>query len=125
MSSDSAESLCAERLDAAQIVEIQIRSEKGQGDHGLVEVDTDLLLDARLVANDLAGRYAADRDLAEVVPMAQIAFHEDAGDPALLERLLGLIDTLVLIARHAQIEPAGASESAGPPPAADEPSLQS
>ena len=30
----------------------------------LVEIDADLLLHARLVADDLAGRYAAHRDLA-------------------------------------------------------------
>ena len=62
----------------------------------LVEVDADLLLDARLVAHDLAGRDAAHRDLA--LAGAEVLHGEaadvggdalDVLDAALAQRLLG------------------------------------
>ena len=54
----------AQHLHAIRIEQVDIRREQRKGDHRLVEVDADLLLDARLVAHDLAGRQAADGDLA-------------------------------------------------------------
>ena len=53
-----------QRLDAVEVIKVEVRREQRQRDHRLVEIHADLLLDARLVANNLAGRYAADRDLA-------------------------------------------------------------
>src|SRR6185503_19544135 len=58
----------AQGLDAVQVEKVEVRSEQRQRDRALVEVDADLLLDARLVANDLARGDAADRDLALARP---------------------------------------------------------
>ena len=47
-----------------QVEEVDVGREERQRDHRFVEVDADLLLDARLVAHDLAGGDAAHGDLA-------------------------------------------------------------
>src|SRR6185436_354504 len=44
----------AQNFDTRQVEEIDIRCEERQRDHRFVEVDADLLLDARLVARDLS-----------------------------------------------------------------------
>ena len=54
----------AQDLDAGHVEQVEVRGEQRQRDDRLVEVDADLLLDARLVAHDLSGRDAAHRDLA-------------------------------------------------------------
>jgi hypothetical protein len=54
----------AQGLDPVEVEQIDIGREQRQRDHRLVEIDPDLLLDARLVADDLAGRDAAHRHLA-------------------------------------------------------------
>ena len=54
----------AERLDAVEIEQIEVRREERKRNHALVEIDADLLLDPGLVAHDLAGRDAAHRNLA-------------------------------------------------------------
>ena len=54
----------AQRLDAVQVEKIEVGGEQRQRDDRLVEVDADLLLHAGLVADDLASRDPADRDLA-------------------------------------------------------------
>ncbi len=54
----------AQHLDAVHVEQVDVRREQRQRDHRFVQVDADLLLDAGLVAHDLAGRGAADGDLA-------------------------------------------------------------
>ena len=54
----------SQHLDAGHVEQVDVRSEQGKRDDGLVEVDADLLLDAGLVADDLPGCDAAHRDLA-------------------------------------------------------------
>src|SRR5690606_5103708 len=54
----------AQHLETLQIEQLQIRREQCNRDRRLVEVDADLLLHARLIANNLSGADATDRDLA-------------------------------------------------------------
>ena len=54
----------AQGLDAVQVEQVDVRGEQRQRGHGFVEIDADLLLHARLVADHLAGGNAAHRDLA-------------------------------------------------------------
>ena len=54
----------AQRLDAVEIEQVEIGGEQRQRDDAFVEIDADLFLDARLVADDLPGRNTADRYLA-------------------------------------------------------------
>ena len=54
----------AQRLDAVEIEEVEVRREQRQRDDAFVEVDANLLLHAGLVADDLAGGHAADGNLA-------------------------------------------------------------
>ncbi len=54
----------AQRFNAVQVEEVEVGREQRQRDHGFVEIDADLFLDARLVANDLTGGNAAQSDLA-------------------------------------------------------------
>src|SRR5262249_2044150 len=53
----------ARPLDAIRVEEIEVRRKERERDDRLVEVDSDLLLHARLVAHDLPGRDAAHRHL--------------------------------------------------------------
>ena len=54
----------AQHLDAADVEQVEVGREEREGDDRVVEVGADLLLDARLVAHDLAGGDAAHRHLA-------------------------------------------------------------
>ena len=85
----------AQDLDAGHVEQVEVRGEQRQRDDRLVEVDADLLLDARLVAHDLSGRDAAHRDLAlagtEVLngePGDVGGYVLDASGAAVAERLL-------------------------------------
>ena len=62
----------AQRLDAVEVEQVEVRREQRQRDDALVEVDADLLLHARLVADDLAGRDTAHRNLA--LPRPEILY---------------------------------------------------
>ncbi len=84
----------AEDLDAVGVEKIEVRREQGHRDQRLVEIDADLLLDARLVARDLSRGHAAHRHLA--LARAQVLHREaahvrryvlDVGGPAHAERL--------------------------------------
>ncbi len=67
----------AQHLDARHVEKVDVGGEEGKRDHRFVEVDADLLLDAGLVAHDLAGGDAAHRHLA--LAGAEVLHHE-AGD---------------------------------------------
>src|SRR4030095_13570551 len=54
----------AQRLNAVQVVQVDVGCEERQRDDGLVEIDADLLLHAGLVAHDLSGRHSAHGALA-------------------------------------------------------------
>ena len=54
----------AQHLNARHVEQVEVRGEQRQRDHGLVEIDADLIPDPRLVAHDLAGRGAAHCNLA-------------------------------------------------------------
>ena len=58
----------AQHLDARHVEQVDVRREQRQRDDRLVQVDPHLLLDARLVAHDLAGGDAPHRDLALAGP---------------------------------------------------------
>ncbi len=58
----------AQRFDAVEVEQVEVGREQRQRDRRFVEIDADLFLDARLVAGDLAGGDAADRDLALARP---------------------------------------------------------
>ena len=84
----------AQGFDAVEVEQIDVRREQRQRDHAFVEIDADLLLHARLVAGDLPGGDAADRDLA--LARAEI-LDGQAGDVAadVLERRgVGALDVL-------------------------------
>src|SRR4029450_10083120 len=79
----------------AQVEHVEVVCEEGERDHGVVEVDPDLLLHSRLVAHDLSGRHPAHGHLA--LAGAQILHGEaahvgrdalDVLDPAVAEVLL-------------------------------------
>ncbi len=85
----------AQDLDPIHVEKIDIRGKEGEGNHGFVQVGAHLLLDPRLVARNLPGRYAAHRDLA--LAGAQVLDGEpghvggqglDAVDAALSQRFL-------------------------------------
>ncbi len=67
----------AQHLDAGEVEEVDVGGEQRQRDHRLVEVDADLLLDARLVAHDLPRGDAAHGHLA--LAGAEV-LHREAGD---------------------------------------------
>ncbi len=75
----------AQRFDAVEVEEVEVRGKQRQRNHRLVQVHADLLLHARLVADDLTGGHAADGDLA--LARAEVLDGE-AGDVArqILER---------------------------------------
>ena len=89
----------AQCFDAVQVEQVEVRVEQRQGNDRLVEIDADLFLHARLVADDLAGRHAADRHLALARPEV---LDGEAGDVAadILDRAgVGALDVLLASAR--------------------------
>ncbi len=58
----------AQGLDAVEIEQVEVGGEERQRDDRFVHVDADLLLNAWLIADDLAGRNAAHRHLALAGP---------------------------------------------------------
>ena len=69
----------AQHFDAVQVEQVEVRGEQRHGDDAFVQIDADLLLHARLIADDLAGGDAADGDLA--LPGAEV-LDGKAGDGA-------------------------------------------
>jgi hypothetical protein len=69
----------AQSLDAVEVEQVDVGREERQGDDALVEIDADLLLHSRLVADDLAGGDAAHRHLALARPEI---LDREAGDVA-------------------------------------------
>ena len=53
----------AKRLHAIEIEKIEVRRKQGQRYHRFIQIHTHLLFYARLVTNDLAGRYATNGNL--------------------------------------------------------------
>ena len=85
----------AQRLDAVEVEQVEIGREQRQRNHAFVEVDADLFLHARLVADDLAGGNAAHRHLALARPEV---LHREAGNVAadVLDRLgIGALDVFL------------------------------
>src|SRR5690606_19906471 len=69
----------AQWFDAVEIVEIEVWREQRQRDDRVIEIDADLLFHTRLVAHDLTGGNAAQRNLA--LTWAKV-LHGHAGDVA-------------------------------------------
>ena len=69
----------AQRLDAVEVEQVEVGGEQRQRDCRFVEIDPDLLLHPGLVAHDLSGGDAADRNLA--LPRPEV-LHRQPGDIA-------------------------------------------